>query len=226
MTANISVVSVLGEHAHDGLQRLGDRLLHVWMGSSPDFLGREPRDIDAVRFLGFEIELGPEEGIHQQSYIYGFLQETLDPECLKDRRTRRTPREPQSFSHKQPDPVHAQKARLKHPPLQAGQDPLEHTPILHLVGVLLWISLRTRRDIAWAVARISIGHIVRKRFSLDTTWQMLVNFVCLGLWVAEFCGNSAAALCHPVPHVIFASKIHISAPKISKMRIFRRKPCV
>ena len=53
-----------------------------------------------------------------------FLQEMFDPECIKDRRT---PREPESFSHKQPDPVHAQKARAKHPPPQAGQDPLGHT---------------------------------------------------------------------------------------------------
>ena len=32
---------------------------------------------------------------------------------------------------------------------------LEHTPILGLVGVLPWVSLRTRPDIAWAVARIA-----------------------------------------------------------------------
>ena len=52
-------------------------------------------------------------------------------------------------------PIHAQKARVKHPPLQAGQDPLEHTPVLRLVGVLFWVSLRARPDIAWVVARIT-----------------------------------------------------------------------
>ena len=34
-----------------------------------------------------------------------------------------------------------------------GQDPFEHTPVLRLFGVLLWVSLRTRPDITWAVAR-------------------------------------------------------------------------
>ena len=60
--------------------------MHVWKGSNPDFLGREPGDIDTMRFLGQDIELCPEEGtwlVHQQSYA--FLQEMFDPECLKDR---------------------------------------------------------------------------------------------------------------------------------------------
>ena len=70
----------------------------------------------------------------------------FDPECLKDRRT---PGESESYSHKQREPVHAQNARVKHLPLQAGQDPLEQNPILRLVGVLLWVPLRTRPDIAW-----------------------------------------------------------------------------
>ena len=73
-----------------------------------------------MRFLVLDIELGPEDGawlVHQQSYIYAFLQEMFDPECLKDRRT--------------------PKARVKHPPLQPGQDPLE---------LLLWVSLRTCPD--------------------------------------------------------------------------------
>ena len=78
-----------------------------------------------------------------------FLQETFDPECLKDRKT---PSEPESFSDKPPAEPHAQKARVKHTPLQPGQDPLGHTPVLRLVGVLLCVSLRTRPDISWAVA--------------------------------------------------------------------------
>ena len=101
-----------------------------------------------MRFLGLDIELGPEEGtwlVHQQSYIYAFLQEIFDPERLEDRRT---PGEPESFSDKPHAEPHAQKARVKHPPLQpgpGGPDPLEHTPVLRLVGVLLWVSfLRTR----------------------------------------------------------------------------------
>ena len=64
------------------LQSLLNQLLHVWKGSNPDFLGREPG-------------------------------------------------------------------------LRPDQDPLEHAPILRLVGVLLWVSLRTRPDISWAVARIT-----------------------------------------------------------------------
>ena len=109
----------------------------VWKGRNPDFLSRQPGDVDTMRFLGLDIELGPEAGtwlVHQQSYIYAFLQEMFDPECLKDRRT---PGEPESFSDEPHVEPHAQKARVKHPPLQPGQDPLEHTPVLRLVGVLL-----------------------------------------------------------------------------------------
>ena len=67
-------------------------------------------------------------------------QEMFDPECLKDRRN---PGEAESFSDKPHAEPRAQKARVKHPPLQPGQDPIEHTPVLRLVGVLLWVSLRT-----------------------------------------------------------------------------------
>ena len=107
-----------------------------------------------MRFLVLDIALGPEDGawlVHQQSYIYAFFQEMFDPECLKDRRSAG---EPEPFSDKPHVQPHAQKARVKHPPLQPGQDLLEHTPVLCLVGVLLWASLRTRPDMAWAVARI------------------------------------------------------------------------
>ena len=134
------------------LQPLLTQLLHVWKGSNPDFLGREPGDVDTLRFLGLDIELGEQEGtwlVHQQSYIHAFLQEMFG-DYLKDRRT---PGEPDSYSNK-PD-HHAHKARVKHPVLRPDQDPLEHTPILRLVGVLLWVSLRTRPDISWAVARIT-----------------------------------------------------------------------
>ena len=99
--------TVFGEHKHvavflvyvDDFLAAGPReflqplrLLHVWKGSNPDFLGRQPGNVDAMRFLGLilDIEMGPEEGtwlVHQQSYIYAFLQEMFDPECLKDRRT-------------------------------------------------------------------------------------------------------------------------------------------
>ena len=103
--------SVFGEHEHvaavlvyvDDFQAAGPReilqplltRLHVWKGSNPDYLGRQPGDVDTVRFLGLDIELGPEEGtwlVHQQSYIYAFLQEMFDPECLKDRRTLEPPK--------------------------------------------------------------------------------------------------------------------------------------
>ena len=121
-------ITVFGEHAHvaaflvyvedflaagprDILQQLLTRLLDVWKGSSPDFLGRQPGDVDTMRFLGLDIELGQEEGtwfVHQQSYIYAFLQEMFDPECLEDRR------EPESFSDKPHVDPHAQKARGIH----------------------------------------------------------------------------------------------------------------
>ena len=121
-------ISVFGEHAHvatflvyvddflaagprEILQPLLTRLLDVWKGSNPDYLGQQPGDVDTMRSLGLDIELGPEEGTllaHPQSYVYAFLQDMFDPECLKDRRT---PDEPESFSDKPHDEPHAQKAR-------------------------------------------------------------------------------------------------------------------
>ena len=138
------------------------RLRAVWKGSNPDFLGRQSGDVDTMRFLGLDIELGPEEGtwlVHQQSYVYAFLQEMFDPECLKDRRT---PGQPESFSDKPHVEPHAQKAHVKHPPLQPGQDPLEHTPVLRLVGVLLWVSRITRLASSdEARARVCIRHVAQ-----------------------------------------------------------------
>ena len=108
-----------------------------------------------MRLLGLDIKLGPEDGtwfVHQQSHVYALLQEMFDPKSLKDRRT---PGEPESFSDEPHVQPHAQKACVKHPPLQPERNPLERAPVLRLVGVLLWVSLRTRPDIAWAVARIT-----------------------------------------------------------------------
>ena len=70
--------------------------------------------MDTIRFLGLDVELGLEEGT--------------------------TPGEPEPFSDKPHVETLSQKARVKHPPLQPGQDPLEHPPVLRLVGVLLWVS--------------------------------------------------------------------------------------
>ena len=136
----VYVDDFLAAGPRDVLQPLLTRLLDVWKGGNPDVLGRQPGDVDTMRFLGLDIELGPEEGtwlVHQQSYIYAFLQEMFDPECLKDRLT---PGEPESFSDKPHVEPYAQKARVKHPSLQPGQEPLEHFPVLRLVGVLLWPS--------------------------------------------------------------------------------------
>ena len=94
------------------LQPLLKQLLHVWKGSNPDFLGREPGDVDTLSFLGLDIELGEQEGtwlVHQQSYIHAFLQEMFG-DYLKDRRT---PGEPDSYSTKPAH--HAHKARVKDP---------------------------------------------------------------------------------------------------------------
>ena len=82
------------------------------------------------------MELGSERGtwlVHQQSCIYAFLKEICDFDCLKERKT---PAEPETFSTR-PE-VHANKAKPKHTVLDATQDPLEHTPVLRLVGGLLW----------------------------------------------------------------------------------------
>ena len=68
-------ISVFGEHEHvaaflvyvddflaagprEILQPLLARLLDVWKGSNPDYLGRQPGDVDTMRFLGLDIELG------------------------------------------------------------------------------------------------------------------------------------------------------------------------
>ena len=45
------------------LQPLLTRLLDVRKRSSPDFLGRQPGDVDTTEiFNGLDIELGPEDG--------------------------------------------------------------------------------------------------------------------------------------------------------------------
>ena len=86
--------TVFGEHKHvaaflvyvddflaagprNVLQPLLARLLDVWEGSNPDFLGRQPGDVNTMTH----------EISWSQGYIYAFLQGMLDPECLKDRRT-------------------------------------------------------------------------------------------------------------------------------------------
>ena len=130
-------ISAFGEHKHiaaflvyvddflaagprEILQPLLTRLLDVWKGSSPDFLGRQPVDVDTMRFLGLDIELGPEQG------TWLVRQEMLGPECLKDRRS---PGEPEFFLDKPHVEAQAQKAHVKQPPLQPGQGPLDQTTL-------------------------------------------------------------------------------------------------
>ena len=144
-------VAAFGEHKHvaaslgyvddfsvagprEILQPLLTRLLDVWKGTNPDFLGRLPGDVDTMRCLGLDIESGPEDGT--ELYL------RLPSRDVRPRVSQRSPKpaEPESFSDKPHVQPHAQKARVKHPPLQPGQDPQEHTPVLHLVGVLLWVS--------------------------------------------------------------------------------------
>ena len=113
-------------------QPLLSELLPLWKGSLPDLLGHDEGDIDSLRFLGLDIELG-EKGtwlVHQQSYSYAFLKEMYDFDCLKERTT---PAEPETFSTR-PE-VHANKAKPKRAVLCAAKDPLEHTPVQRLVGV-------------------------------------------------------------------------------------------
>ena len=62
-------------------------LLKVWRGSAPDFLGRESGDVDPLRFLGLDVELGHDLGIwfvHQPSYIDACLKEMCDFHRLKE----------------------------------------------------------------------------------------------------------------------------------------------
>ena len=76
---DLADISVFGEHEHvagflvyvdddlaaelrEILQPLLTRLLDVWKGSNPNYLGRQPGDVDTMRFLGLDLELGPEEG--------------------------------------------------------------------------------------------------------------------------------------------------------------------
>ena len=56
------VDDLLATGPREVLQPLLTRLPDVWKGSNPDFLGRQPGDVDTMRFLGPDIELGPEEG--------------------------------------------------------------------------------------------------------------------------------------------------------------------
>ena len=83
-------------------------------------------------------------------HVYALLKEMCDFDCLKERKT---PATLETFSTR-PE-AHANKAKHRRAALDASQDPLEHTLVLRLVGVLLCVSLSTRPDISWAVARIT-----------------------------------------------------------------------
>ena len=136
------------------LQPLLTRLLDVWKGSNPDLLRRQPEDVDTMRFLGLALNWvlkmvhGP--------FISRATSMPFFKRCLTQSVSRIAELQVnESFSDKPHVEPHAQKARVKHSPLQPGQDPLEHTPVLRLVGVLLWVCLRTCPDQAWAAARIA-----------------------------------------------------------------------
>ena len=76
--------------ARSVLHPLLNRLLRLWKGSSPDFLGHDEGDFDSLCFPGLDIELGSEKGtwlVRQQSYIFAFLKEMCDFDCLKERTT-------------------------------------------------------------------------------------------------------------------------------------------
>ena len=51
----VYVDDFLAAGLRDFLQPLLNRLLHVWKGSNPDVLGREPGDVDAVHFLDWTL---------------------------------------------------------------------------------------------------------------------------------------------------------------------------
>ena len=51
------------------------QLLKLWKGSARDFLGREEGDVDALRFLGLDTELGPERWYISQA--------TSMPACVR-----------------------------------------------------------------------------------------------------------------------------------------------
>ncbi len=60
-----------------------------WERSVPGFLGTGPKDVDVIRFLGMDIELGSTLGswiAHQQAYIVEVL-ERFSPDLIFRRRT-------------------------------------------------------------------------------------------------------------------------------------------
>ncbi len=112
-----------------------------WELSSPEYLGTGRDDVDVIRFLGMDIELGTTKGswiAHQQAYIIEVLQRFSADLVLKKRTT---PGEPESFSA----PMGSKSFR----------DDQNGYYLPSMVGSLLWLSLRTRPDIAWSVSRIA-----------------------------------------------------------------------
>ena len=94
-----------------------------------------------------------------ESYIYAFLREMCS-DCVKERRT---PSEPETFSTT-PAHITALKVKKKHPPLQEGQDPLDHTPVLRLVGYPCERAVARITCLAIAderQARICIRHVAQ-----------------------------------------------------------------
>eukprot|EP00971_Amphidinium_carterae_P152107 3014948-Amphidinium_carterae.1 len=138
-----------------------------WTTSPAEILGRQESDIDTLRFLGVELELTEHPGqvvMHQHPYLVDML-ERYCPDLKM--RSRGNPGEPDSFQE-------AQKQALEvHP----EQKPLEGN-LLAIVGSLLWASLRTRPDSAWAVSRaaaLATKDLARCRVRLRHIMQYLLH---------------------------------------------------
>ena len=158
--SRLSDVSVFGEHQH-----IAAFLVYVddFLAAGPQMSFNPSQQIvtclegQQPRILEKRAWLGPEEGtwpVHQETHIYAFLQEMFDPECLKNRRT---PGEPESFSHKQHAP-HAPRACTESTSPASTTPSRTRSTRTYTYSAFSWcvaldFSVRTRPDIAWAVAR-------------------------------------------------------------------------
>ena len=145
----VYVDDILGAGPRKILTSFLDAVRQKWDLATPEYLGQQEGDVDSLRFLGMDIEQGREENtwvIHQQAFTLEVL-ERVCPSLLLRRMS--VPGQPESFGQQQT--IEKEQGTSKSDRLDLS----EEATLPSLVGSLLWLSLRTRPDIAWAVSRIA-----------------------------------------------------------------------
>eukprot|EP00971_Amphidinium_carterae_P248241 4928380-Amphidinium_carterae.3 len=114
----------------------------VWEIATPEYLTGEPDDVESIRFLGMEIETDRRTHdwiVHQQPYVMDTLNKFCPSLILRKRTTQS---DAEGFMPKQK-------------PKEPTTELIDDAALASILCSLLWLSLRTRPDISWAVSRLA-----------------------------------------------------------------------